>query len=74
MALTLVWSWVVGPAFAYLLTRILPLAEPYAIGLLIFSLAPTAPFLPRPRRAWRAPTCTLAAALLPLAMVAAPWC
>jgi BASS family bile acid:Na+ symporter len=44
--LTLVWGWVVGPAFAYLLTKVLPLEEPYAIGLLIFSLAPIAPFLP----------------------------
>lgn len=46
MGLTLVWSWVVGPAFAVLLTRILPISEPYSIGLLIFSLARTAPALP----------------------------
>ena len=46
LGLTLGWSWVVGPALAVLLTKILPMAEPYAVGLLIFSLAPTAPALP----------------------------
>ena len=46
VALTLVWGWVAGPAFAYLLTRVLPLSEPHALGLLLFSLAPIAPFLP----------------------------
>ena len=40
LGLTLGWSWLVGPAFAVLLTKILPMAEPYATGLLIFSLAP----------------------------------
>ncbi len=28
IALTLGWCWVVGPAFAVLLTKILPMAEP----------------------------------------------
>lgn len=46
LSLTLIWSWVIGPALALLLTKLLPLAEPYAMGLLIFSLAPTAPALP----------------------------
>jgi hypothetical protein len=45
LALTLGWCWVVGPAFAVLLTKILPMAEPYAVGLIIFSLAPTTPML-----------------------------
>ena len=78
--LTLVWGWVVGPAFAVLLTKVLPLAEPYAIGLLIFSLAPIAPFLPILVRKARADM-DFSAALMPLAMVAtvvllplmAPW-
>ena len=78
--LTLVWGWVVGPAFAYLLTKVLPLEEPYAIGLLIFSLAPIAPFLPLLVRKARADM-DFSAALMPLAMVAtvvllplmAPW-
>ena len=56
--LTLVWGWVVGPAFAVLLTKVLPLTEPHAIGLLIFSLAPIAPFLQTgsPRRYPRLPS------------------
>ena len=78
--LTLVWGWVVGPAFAVLLTKVLPLAEPHAIGLLIFSLAPIAPFLPILIRKARADM-NFSAALMPLAMVAtvvllplmAPW-
>jgi len=78
--LTLVWGWVVGPAFALLLIKVLPMAEPYAIGLLIFSLAPIAPFLPILIRKARADM-NFSAALMPLAMVAtvvllplmAPW-
>ena len=31
MALIFVWGWVVGPAFGYLITRVLPLAEPYVV-------------------------------------------
>jgi BASS family bile acid:Na+ symporter len=46
LALVLVWGWVVGPALGYLITRIFPLAEPYAMVLLLTSLAPCAPFLP----------------------------
>ena len=45
MALIFVWGWVVGPAFGYLITRVLPLAEPYVIVVLLTSLAPCAPFL-----------------------------
>jgi len=45
MALIFVWGWVLGPAFGYLITRILPLEEPYVIVVLLASLAPCAPFL-----------------------------
>jgi BASS family bile acid:Na+ symporter len=45
LALIFVWGWVVGPAFGYLITRILPLAEPYKVVILLGSLAPCAPFL-----------------------------
>ena len=45
-ALILVWGWVLGPALGYLITRVLPLAEPYVIVVLLCSLAPCAPFLP----------------------------
>ena len=68
LGLTLGWSWVLGPALAVLLTKILPMAEPYATGLLIFSLAPTAPALPLFIRKARADM-SLAAAITPLAVV-----
>jgi BASS family bile acid:Na+ symporter len=45
LALIFVWGWVLGPALGYLITRILPLAEPYVIVVLLASLAPCAPFL-----------------------------
>ena len=45
LALIFVWGWVLGPAFGYLITRVLPLAEPYIVVVLLASLAPCAPFL-----------------------------
>jgi bile acid:Na+ symporter, BASS family len=45
LGLIFVWGWVVGPAFGYLITRVLPLAEPFAVVVLLASLAPCAPFL-----------------------------
>jgi BASS family bile acid:Na+ symporter len=45
MALIFVWGWVVGPAFGYLITRLVPLAEPFVVVVLLASLAPCAPFL-----------------------------
>ena len=44
LALIFVWGWVVGPALGYLITRVLPLEEPYMIVVLLASLAPCAPF------------------------------
>jgi len=44
--LILVWGWIVGPAIAYGLTKVIPLSEAHAAGLLLISLAPTAPFFP----------------------------
>jgi bile acid:Na+ symporter, BASS family len=46
LGLSLLWSFVLCPAVAYLLTKILPLAEPYAVGLMFLGMAPCAPFLP----------------------------
>jgi len=46
IALILVWGWVVGPALAWLIIRTIPLMEAHAGGLLLISLAPTAPFFP----------------------------
>lgn len=45
LALIFVWGWVLGPAVGYLITRILPLAEPYVVVVFLCSLAPCAPFL-----------------------------
>jgi BASS family bile acid:Na+ symporter len=45
LALIFVWGWVLGPAVGYLITRVLPLAEPYVVVVLLASLAPCAPFL-----------------------------
>ena len=68
VTLTLVWSWIIGPALAYLITKILPLSEPHAIGLLLFGLAPTAPLLPILIRKARADM-DVSAAMMPLAVV-----
>jgi bile acid:Na+ symporter, BASS family len=67
--LTLVWGWVVSPALAYLLTRILPMEPSIALGLLITSIAPVAPFFPILVRNARADV-NFSAAFMPLTMVA----
>jgi BASS family bile acid:Na+ symporter len=46
VGLILLWGWVVGPALAWLIITIMPLTEGHAAGLLLISLAPTAPFFP----------------------------
>ena len=45
IALIFVWGWVLGPAVGYLITKVLPLAEPYVVVVFLCSLAPCAPFL-----------------------------
>lgn len=45
LGLIFLWGWVLGPAFGLLITKVLPLAEPYAVVVLLASLAPCAPFL-----------------------------
>ncbi len=47
LVLSLLWSFVLGPALAVLLTKIVPLTEPYALGLLFLGMAPCAPFVPK---------------------------
>lgn len=42
----IVWSFVLCPALAWLATAVVPLEPPYAMGLLLVSMAPCAPFLP----------------------------
>jgi bile acid:Na+ symporter, BASS family len=46
MVMALLWSFAIGPALAMLLAKGLPLAEPYALGLILLGLAPCAPFVP----------------------------
>lgn len=43
---SLLWCFVLGPALAVLLTTIIPLAEPYALGLILLGLAPCSPAIP----------------------------
>ncbi|MEI7900639.1 MAG: hypothetical protein WCK89_10310 [bacterium] len=42
----ILWSWVAGPALAWLLAQVLPLSPGHVAGLMLCSLAPIAPFLP----------------------------
>lgn len=68
ITLTLVWSWIIGPALAYFITNILPLSAPHAAGLLLFGLAPTSPMLPILIRKARADM-DVSAAMMPIAVV-----
>src|SRR5512142_3471465 len=43
---SLLWCFVLGPALAVLLTKIIPLAEPYALGLVFLGMAPCSPAIP----------------------------
>ena len=43
---TLLWGFVLLPALAFGLSRWMPIAHPYATGLLLVGMAPCAPFLP----------------------------
>jgi len=45
IALIFIWGWVLGPVVGYLITRVLPLDEPYVVVVFLCSLAPCAPFL-----------------------------
>jgi bile acid:Na+ symporter, BASS family len=45
LALIFLWGWVLGPAVGLLISKVLPLAEPYVVVVLLASLAPCAPFL-----------------------------
>src|SRR5512137_1020792 len=43
---SLLWCFVLGPALAVLLTKIIPLAGPYALGMVFLGLAPCSPAIP----------------------------
>lgn len=68
VTLTLVWSWILGPLLALLIIKILPLSDAHAAGLLLLSLAPTAPMLPILIRKAKADM-DISAAMMPLAVV-----
>ena len=76
IALIFVWGWVVGPAFGYLITKVLPLEEPYVVVVFLASLAPVAPFLQQMVAKARGDM-GFAGALVPLVMVGTvvlmPW-
>jgi BASS family bile acid:Na+ symporter len=44
---SLLWSFVLGPLIAWLITLVIPLEKPYAIGLILMAMTPCAPFLPK---------------------------
>ncbi len=44
--LTLLWGFILCPALAYLLTRLIPMHPGYGIGLILLAMAPGAPYLP----------------------------
>jgi bile acid:Na+ symporter, BASS family len=46
VTLSLLWMFVLCPAFAYGLTLVMPLTPAYAMGLILLALAPCAPLLP----------------------------
>jgi BASS family bile acid:Na+ symporter len=46
VVLSLLWGFVLCPALAYALTKVIPLDSPYAIGMVLLGMAPCAPFLP----------------------------
>jgi BASS family bile acid:Na+ symporter len=46
VVISLVWCFVLGPALAVLFTTIVPLAGPYALGLVLLGMAPCSPAIP----------------------------
>jgi BASS family bile acid:Na+ symporter len=68
LALIFVWGWVLGPVVGYLITKVLPLAEPYVVVVFLASLAPVAPFLQQMVAKARGDM-GFAGALVPLVMV-----
>lgn len=44
--LSVITGFVVGPGLAYLIAMLIPMEEPYRIGLILLGMTPCAPFLP----------------------------
>ena len=43
---TLLWCFALGPALAVLLAALIPLAQPYALGLVLLGMSPCSPAIP----------------------------
>jgi len=43
---SVLWGFVILPAFAYAIARLIPMAHAYAVGLVLLGMTPCAPFLP----------------------------
>src|SRR3954467_5136911 len=61
LLVSLIASWFVCPVVAMIVLRVVPLAAPYAAGLLLLALAPCAPFAPAVVRIAKGDTSALAA-------------
>lgn len=46
VVISLLWCFVLGPVLAVLLTKIIPLDGPYALGLVLLGIAPCSPAIP----------------------------
>lgn len=46
VVLTLLWCFVFGPTLAVVLTKFIPLTEPYALGLILLGMVPCSPAIP----------------------------
>ena len=68
MALIFLWGWVLGPALAFLITKVIPLEEPYVIVMFFSSVAPVAPFFPIMAKQARGDM-SFAGAFFPLAII-----
>ncbi len=68
VTLALVWSWILGPPLAIVIAKVLSLSDAHATGLILFSLAPTAPMLPILVRKAKADM-DVSAAMMPLAVI-----
>jgi bile acid:Na+ symporter, BASS family len=68
LVMIFLWGWVLGPALAFLIVTVIPLAAPFVIVMYIASLAPSAPFLP-PMIGKARGDVAFAGAFIPLAVV-----
>jgi bile acid:Na+ symporter, BASS family len=64
LALSVLWAFVLCPGLALLLTKVVPMGEPYSLGLLFLGMAPCAPFLPAAAQRTRGDLAYVAAFML----------